>query len=136
MDRLRQTVLLLDDCATIRAILKVYLMKVGREFVEAEDAATALMLLRRHPIDLVIADVRMVPMDGIAFVRNLRSDPSQSLRDVPVILLTSDLDEALRAQGLAAGADAFVHKPISPPALEQAVRGALERAAELKQATG
>ncbi|MBI5546311.1 MAG: response regulator [Deltaproteobacteria bacterium] len=116
-----KTILLLDDCATIRTILKVYLMNLGADYVEAADGATALLYLESRKIDLVIADVRMSPMDGISFVDHLRSHLQEGLRAVPVILLTSDLDESLRTRGLQAGANAFVHKPISAPALQDAI---------------
>ena len=114
-------ILLLDDCATIRAILRVYLMNLGAEIVEAADASTALAILRHRSVDLVIADVRMEPVDGIAFVGEIRRDESAGIRSLPVILLTSDRDETLKERGLAAGASAFVHKPVSPLALMKAI---------------
>ena len=121
-------ILVLDDCATIRAILKVFLMNPETELLEAKDGSTALRILRDQPVDLVVADVQMEGMDGIEFVAAVRSDPSATLQAIPVILLTSDLDEELKMRGLAAGANAFVHKPISPAALKQAIGVAVGRA--------
>jgi two-component system chemotaxis response regulator CheY len=114
-------VLLLDDCATIRTILKVYLMNLCADLLEAADALGALELLRKQPVDLVIADVRMAPVDGIAFVERLRAAPLARLRNLPVILLTGDQDQTLKERGLAAGANAFVHKPISAARLFEAI---------------
>ncbi|MGC4119888.1 MAG: response regulator [Myxococcales bacterium] len=106
-------ILLLDDCETIRTILKVYLMGQVETFRETADAETALQLLELEAFDLVIADVRMEPIDGVAFVRQVRSSASARVRGTPVVLLTSDLSLQLRAEGLGAGANAFVHKPIT-----------------------
>jgi two-component system chemotaxis response regulator CheY len=105
-------VLLVDDSPSVRSILKVYLMGLRPTFVEAEDGNRALRVLRLSPVDLVIADVQMEPMDGITFVQQLRKSVLPQLRTVPVVMLTSDRSEKIRERGLAAGANAFVHKPI------------------------
>lgn len=115
-------VLLLDDCPSIRAILRVFLLGVASSFVEAQEGERALKLLRLSKVDLVIADVRMEPLDGIGFLRRVRSDENRAVREVPVILLTSDTSPALREQGLAAGANAFVHKPVEHELLRATVR--------------
>src|SRR5690242_16421541 len=60
-------VLIVDDSASVRAILKVYLMGLHPTFLDAEDGERALRILRLSPVDLVIADVQMLPMDGITF---------------------------------------------------------------------
>jgi two-component system chemotaxis response regulator CheY len=110
-------VLLVDDSPSVRSILKVYLMGLRTTFLEAEDGDRALRLLRLSPVDLVIADVQMSPMDGITFVRHLRESARPQLRGVPVVMLTSDRSESVRERGLAAGANAFVHKPVDAKTL-------------------
>jgi two-component system chemotaxis response regulator CheY len=110
-------VLLVDDSPSVRSILKVYLMGLHTTFLEAEDGERALRVLRLSPVDLVIADVQMVPMDGITFVQTLRSSSRPKLRDVPVVMLTSDRSAEVRERGLAAGASAFVHKPVDAKTL-------------------
>lgn len=110
----RPAVLLIDDSASIRSVLRVYLMNRQFDFVEAADGLQGLAALPDRPFALVIADVRMPKLDGIGFVRSIRASPA-SFRDVPVVLLSSARD--LEAEGLSAGATAFVHKPIGREAL-------------------
>lgn len=118
-------VLLVDDSPSVRAILQVYLMGLQPKFLEAEDGERALRVLRLSPVDLVIADIQMEPMDGITFVRRLRESVRPQLRSLPVVMLTSDTSEAVRARGLEAGANAFVRKPIDAKTLLQTIRGVL-----------
>jgi two-component system chemotaxis response regulator CheY len=122
-------ILLVDDSPSVRSILKVYLMGLRTTFLEAEDGERALRVLRLSPVDLVIADVQMAPMDGITFVRNLRSSSRPQLRDVPVVMLTSDRSEEVRERGLAAGASAFVHKPVDAKTLLRAIEHVMPGAA-------
>jgi two-component system chemotaxis response regulator CheY len=114
-------VLLVDDSPSIRSILQIFLMGLKPSFLEAEDGERALRLIRLSPVDLVIADIQMSPMDGITFVRTLRQDERPRVRDVPVVMLTGDRSEGLREQGLEAGANAFVHKPIDPKTLLETI---------------
>lgn len=115
-------VLLVDDSASVRAILQVYLMGLRPTFLEAADGERALRLLRLSPVDLVIADVQMAPMDGIAFVRALRGSDRPALRAVPVVMLTGDRSEEVRTRGLQAGADAFVRKPVDAKTLLRTIQ--------------
>ncbi|BDG02752.1 response regulator [Anaeromyxobacter oryzae] len=120
-------VLLVDDSASVRAILQVYLMGLHPTFLEAEDGERALRVLRLSPVDLVIVDVQMSPMDGITFVRELRQSERPQLRSVPVVMLTSDRSEAVRVQGLEAGANAFVCKPVDARTLLQTIQDVMPR---------
>ncbi len=120
-------VLLADDSPTIRALLRIFLMELRPNFFEATDGERALQLLRLTPIDLVIADVRMDPMDGVTFVRTLRQDERPRIRDVPVVMLTGERSEEIRKQGLEAGANAFVTKPIDPKTLLETIDRVLPR---------
>jgi len=115
-------VLLVDDSASVRAILQVYLMGLKPTFLEAEDGERALRVLRLSPVDLVIADIQMSPMDGITFVRALRRLERPQIRDVPVVMLTGERSDAVRERGLDAGANAFVHKPIDPKTLLETIK--------------
>lgn len=118
-------VLLVDDSPSVRAILQIYLMGLHPKFLEAADGQRALQVLRLSPVDLVIADVQMAPMDGITFVRCLRESERPQLRSLPVVMLTSDHSEAVREQGLEAGANAFVRKPIDAKTLLQTIRNVM-----------
>ncbi|MFO0669315.1 MAG: response regulator [Polyangiaceae bacterium] len=91
--------LLIDDSATMREILKVYLMGRGFSFIDCAGAARALEILAAQPVDLVIADINMPKMDGLTFVRTLRAHELPAVRNVPVILVTGDRGDDLRARG-------------------------------------
>jgi two-component system chemotaxis response regulator CheY len=114
-------ILLVDDSPTVRTIVRTFLMELRPSFLEATDGERALRLIRLSPVDLVIADVKMDPMDGITFVRTLRQDERPRIRDVPVVMLTGDRSEEIRKQGLEAGANAFVTKPIDPKTLLETI---------------
>lgn len=124
-----KTVLLVDDSATVRGFCRLCLRPLAIELIEAAEGAAALESVRKAPPALVIADINMPGMDGIELVRALRADASAAVRAVPVLLLTGDHDEAVRARGIEAGANEFVEKPIRPPALQQTVRRYLEESA-------
>ena len=115
-------ILVVDDSPTARNVLKTHLAGIQLACVEAEDAARALQLLHQQPITLVIADINMPGMDGIAFVQELRAQALPHLRDLPVILITGEKGSELRERGLAAGANAFLQKPVTPENLRDTVR--------------
>ncbi len=116
-----KTVLLLDDSATVRSLVRVHLMGRSLDFVEAADGGRALKLVHLMPIALIIADVQMPIVDGISFMKQLRSDPDPQVNSVPVILLTALRDKGMRSTALAVGANAFVNKPVASEELLAAV---------------
>lgn len=115
-------ILIIDDSPSIRTIIKLYLMGRGLEFIEATDGAHGLQLAAERGVDLVIADFNMPVMNGIDFVRNLRTHDSAELREVPVILLTANKDEEVRQRAMQVGVSAFTVKPISRDQLTSTVR--------------
>jgi len=119
---MKRTVLIVDDSDTIRHIIKVYLMKLKLEFLEAERADRGLLLLGANPVDLVIADFNMPGMNGLDFVRQVRADARLDVRRVPVLLLSGGKAPELERRALEAGASEFVRKPISIDALSAVVR--------------
>lgn len=123
-----QTVLLVDDSATIRYIIKVYLMGLGVELLEAGDGEKGLAVLHASHVDLVIADVRMPGIDGITFVKMLRADPEPRLRAIPVVLLTMQQGAAERQEGMDAGANAYLTKPVTSGLLKETVQRLLPAA--------
>lgn len=122
-------VMLLDDSPSIRTILRVFLGNLRAEFIEAGDGERALKLLHLMTPELVVADVRMEPMDGIAFLKAVRSDSEPKVRNVPVILLTSDTSPELEREGRMAGANDFVRKPVSGNKLMESIHKVLGGAA-------
>ncbi|HYO64941.1 MAG TPA: response regulator [Archangium sp.] len=120
---MKYTVLLVEDSPTIRHILKIYLLKLNLDFLDASGAEQGLKLLETQRVDLVIADVNMPGgMDGLEFVRRARASERELVRQVPIVLLTGGKAPDLEARGLRAGASEFVRKPVSIDALATVVR--------------
>ncbi len=115
-------ILVVDDSPTIRNVIKLYLGAGDeREIIEAADAERALRLVRLMPVDLVIADVNMPGLDGLEMTRRLRADPQPSIRSLPIILMTAEEGDTMRARAAGVGADEFVKKPVSSASLLGAV---------------
>jgi two-component system chemotaxis response regulator CheY len=119
---MRRSILLVDDSDTIRYIIRVYLMGMNLDLIDADRAERGLDLLRVSAVDLIIADINMPEMNGLEFVRKVREDERAEVRLTPVLLLTGDKAPDLEAKGLAAGATEVIRKPISITTLVGAVR--------------
>src|SRR4051812_17492512 len=118
---MRQKVLLVEDDATTRFIIKSYLKARAFEFAEASDGEEGLRVATAAPPDLVIADLHMPGMDGLEFIANLRRSAKPELRDMPVILLTSDRTESFRARARAIGVSEFLLKPVKSAGIPEVV---------------
>jgi len=103
-------VLVVDDNADMRNYL-TRLLSRRFEVTVAEDGQTALLLVARHPPDLVLSDVMMPAIDGFGLLQRIRTQPE--LRHVPVILLSARAGEEARIEGVGAGADDYLTKPFS-----------------------
>jgi response regulator RpfG family c-di-GMP phosphodiesterase len=109
----RIRILVVDDDANLRMLLRTSFEMADIDVEEAENAtAAAKSIAARHP-DVIVLDVGMPGVDGITFCRGLKSDTRT--RDIPVALLTANADAEL--MGWQAGAGAFLRKPFSPLAL-------------------
>jgi OmpR family response regulator RpaB len=118
----KETILVVDDEASIRRILETRLTMIGYNVVTAADGEEALEAFRREPPDLVVLDVMMPKLDGYGVCQELRKES-----DVPVVMLTALGDVADRITGLELGADDYVVKPFSPKELEARIRCVLRR---------
>lgn len=116
------TLLLVDDSDTIRSVIKVYLMGYPFTFLEAPNSDKALETLGKHKVDLVLADVNMPgSLNGIDLVAAMRNHARAELRTMPVVLVSGEKGEGVRAKGKAAGANDFVPKPIVGVTLRECV---------------
>ncbi len=115
-----RTVLIVDDSPTIRGFAKIFLKQLAVDVVEAEDGMQALEVTRANPPDVVVVDINMPGMDGLAFTRELRADPK--IASIPVVLLTGDRSEEIRQKGRDAGASDFLGKPIKGAELQAMVK--------------
>jgi two-component system, OmpR family, response regulator len=116
-------ILIVDDDAHIREVVQFALENAGLEVIEAGDGQKALELFSRSKPDLVILDITMPEMDGLAVCREIRKNS-----DIPILFLSSRADEVDRVVGLEIGGDDYVTKPFSPRELVARVQVILKRA--------
>jgi DNA-binding response OmpR family regulator len=117
-----QTVLVVDDEPIVRDVVVRYLERDGYATLTASDGDTARTLIEGRQPSLVVLDVMLPGMDGLALCRWIRDRSA-----MPVILLTARGEEADRIVGLELGADDYVTKPFSPRELAARVRTVLRR---------
>ena len=117
-------VLLIDDDARLAELLDGYLKPQGVALVHAGGGQAGLAALQGGGFDVVLLDVMMPGIDGLAVLRKLRDAGHR----IPVIMLTARGDEADRVVGLELGADDYVAKPFSPRELLARIRAVLRRA--------
>jgi two-component system KDP operon response regulator KdpE len=115
-------VLVVDDEPQIRRIMRTTLTAVGYEVDDAKTGEEALEKVREYRPDLVLLDINMPGMGGLAACRQIRSDSNAA-----IIMLTVHNTEAAKVEALDAGADDFVTKPFSTPELLARMRAALRR---------
>lgn len=128
--RPRYRVVLVDDSRSVRAALVQFLQGIDRasfEIAEAENGVEALKILAADgkPVDLVITDLTMPQMDGLAFIRSLRA--IERYRSVPILFLTANTENEKKIEAFRLGATDYVFKPFLPPELESRIMGYLER---------
>ncbi len=115
-----KTILVVDDSASMRQVLRIALKGAGYEVIEGIDGKDALAKLTGQKVHLIISDVNMPTMDGISFLKAIKQIPAYKF--TPVIMLTTESGESKKAEGRAAGARAWVCKPFAPPMLLDAVQ--------------
>lgn len=114
-----KTILVVDDSASIRQVVGITLRGAGYEVVEAVDGVDALSKLDGRKYHLVITDVNMPRMDGITFVREAKKIAAYKF--TPMMMLTTESQDAKKKQGQEAGAKAWIVKPFQPPQMLAAV---------------
>ncbi|MBT2289368.1 response regulator transcription factor [Paenibacillus albidus] len=115
-------ILVVDDDQEIRDVLHVYLRNEGYHVLEAADGVQALDILRQVDIQLIILDVMMPNMDGIAACLQIREQS-----DIPIIMLSAKEESLDKITGLSTGADDYVTKPFHPVELMARVKAQLRR---------
>jgi two-component system alkaline phosphatase synthesis response regulator PhoP len=117
-------ILVVDDDELVLIALTELLKPKGYEVTTALSGSSALDLLRQDSIDLVILDIIMPEMSGLEVCRKIRN--MEGYQDVPIIMLTAKSGDEDREQGMEAGANLFLPKPISPQRLLQIVDSAIQ----------
>lgn len=125
-----ETILIVDDDAQIRDVLRIALEQAGFRTEAAGDGAEGLAKGRSGRFDLIVLDIGLPEMDGLAMCRELRSSTQ-----TPVLFLTAREDEIDRVLAFELGGDDYVTKPFSPRELVARVRAILRRSTAVQQGT-
>ena len=120
---MKYKILIVDDEAKIRNLIKKYAAFEDYEAFEAADGMEAVELCRRQPFDCVIMDIMMPEMDGFSAVREIRK-----FSDVPIIMLSARSEEYDKIHGFELNIDDYVVKPFSPRELMMRVAAVIRRA--------
>ncbi|MEK7311244.1 MAG: response regulator transcription factor [Chloroflexota bacterium] len=120
-----QSILVVDDEHTIRDVIRRYLERDGFTVREAADGQTALREIEENLPDLIVLDLMLPGVDGLAITRHIRQRHT-----VPIIMLTAKGETSDRIYGLDLGADDYVAKPFSPQELVSRIRAVLRRSNE------
>jgi two-component system chemotaxis response regulator CheY len=115
-----KTIMIVDDSASIRTVVGIALRGEGYAVIEAINGQDAINKLTGQKVNLIISDVNMPIMDGITFVKNVKT--MAAYKFTPIIMLTTESDESKKREGQAAGARAWVVKPFKPEQMLAAVQ--------------
>ncbi|MGQ5523999.1 response regulator [Chitinimonas sp. PSY-7] len=118
-----KTILTVDDSAAIRQMVTFTLKTAGFQVVEASDGEAGLRTAKSQKVDLVLTDQNMPRMDGLSLIRALRAEPQY--KTTPILMLTTEAGDAMKAQGREAGATGWLVKPFDPQKLLDVVRKVL-----------
>ncbi len=128
-----KTVLIVDDEAAIREMIRVALEMSEFDCMEAANAQEAHACIIDHKPDLVLLDWMLPGTTGIELLRRLKRE--ELTRDVPVIMLTAKGEEDNKIQGLDVGADDYITKPFAPRELMARIKAVLRRSGQLEDET-
>lgn len=118
-----KTILTVDDSATMRQMVSFTLTQAGYRVIEAENGQDALDKLHAESCSLILTDLNMPVMDGIALVQAIRSLPEY--RSTPVLVLTTESEQSKKMACRSAGANGWISKPFEPSLLLNVVERVL-----------
>ena len=122
----RQRILIVEDSPTMRQLLVFALRRLpGVDLVEAQDGMDGLRKLSSDHFDLAMIDINMPVMDGLKLIGLMRGD--DALREVPVVVITTEGAERDRERALRLGADEYLTKPIQANRVLAVVRSLLKQ---------
>ena len=117
------TILAVDDSSSMRQMVSFTLKDAGYEVIEAADGKQALDSAKQKRVDLVLTDVNMPVMDGIALIKELRALPNYKF--TPMLMLTTESASHKKAEGKSAGATGWIVKPFNPDQLLSTIKKVL-----------
>ncbi|MFH0730007.1 MAG: response regulator [Pseudomonadota bacterium] len=115
-----KTILIVDDARSMRGLVSMTLKGAGYEVIDACDGQDALAQITGKKIQMVITDLNMPNMNGIELIKALKSDPA--FKFLPMVMLTTESDDAKKKEGQMAGAKAWIVKPFKPETVLNVVR--------------
>jgi two-component system chemotaxis response regulator CheY len=115
-----KTILAVDDSGSLRQMLSFSLKAAGYQVIEAVDGQDGLDKAKLQVVDLVLTDQNMPRMDGLTLIKALRALPSY--QKVPILMLTTESGDDMKAKGRAAGANGWLVKPFDPQKLTEVVK--------------
>ena len=114
-----QSILAVDDSASMRQMVAFTLKGAGYNVIEAADGQEALEKARAQHVDLVLTDQNMPRMDGISLTKKLRENPK--FKSTPILILTTESSDQMKMAGRAAGATGWLVKPFDPAKLIEVI---------------
>ena len=120
MQKTKPVILVVDDFDDTRLLLRTWLERKGFEVIEAENGNEAVSQAETNQPSLIIMDLEMPELDGLAATRKIRA--VKSLEKVPVLAVSAYGAEQFRDDAIAAGCDEYVSTPFEPEALEKLIR--------------
>lgn len=118
-----KTILSVDDSASMRQMVRLTLAEAGYDVVEATDGGDALKKAQGAAFHMVVTDLNMPVMDGLALIKELRKLPAY--RGVPIVFLTTESDDEKKKEAKAAGATGWITKPFKQEQLLSVVKKVL-----------
>ena len=115
-----KTILAVDDSGSLRQMVVFSLRAAGYQVSEAVDGQDGLEKARQQVFDLVLTDQNMPRMDGLGLIRALRA--MSTYQQVPILMLTTESSDEMKAKGRAAGANGWLVKPFDPQRLIEVVK--------------
>jgi two-component system, chemotaxis family, chemotaxis protein CheY len=122
-EKMSKTIMTVDDSSSMRQMIVFTLQDAGYQVLEASDGLQALSRIENAQVHMVITDLNMPNMDGIALIRALRAHASYKF--VPIIMLTTESQDSSKQAGRAAGATGWIVKPFQPTQLLAVVKKVL-----------
>jgi two-component system, chemotaxis family, chemotaxis protein CheY len=118
-----KTIMIIDDTEAIRMSVGFTLQEEGYDVIEAKNGQDALDKLKDAKADLILCDVNMPVMNGIDFLKAVKTDSKySSLKFLPIIMLTTEAGEEAKSEGKRLGAKAWIIKPFKPDQLIKSVK--------------
>ena len=117
------SIMAVDDSVSMRQMVSYTLKGAGYDVIEAEDGRDALDKAKGAKVNLVLTDVNMPKMDGIALIKELRNLPDYKF--IPILMLTTESGTDKKGEGKAAGATGWIVKPFNPDQLLATIKKVL-----------